>query len=349
MAESDKPVSFIVRGSFLRRPASDAPTPASEETAAKPRSLPSPRYSIPPLRSYRARQASDPDHVNADPDEFRIYPDRTFYKHCGRWRPFGIHEEGIREHVPRKTMEMPKPVPGLTKRSRGHRAPTADNNTDPRRKHVCPVKTCRKIFVKRFHLCRHISTIHKHPVEGEILDCYRKHCPYFVGEVRKDNFRRHQGKHGLYQEIFACSADDDYKGIRLINPLVVDPLCSTVKPYATISIPPLALSVWRAEEKRRRAGERVPHTLMDPTDRFFLENPELGDMYLRTDPVDPRVEWRMPPAGPEFTYINSWCLYGKFKLQVPPPGECSGAEPVASKGPLRPPAPVTPHPSRPSW
>lgn len=57
----------------------------------------------------------------------------------------------------RRSGDMPVPVPGLTKKSRGRKARATD---DRERRHVCDVPGCGRAFVRREHLKRHIMSIH---------------------------------------------------------------------------------------------------------------------------------------------------------------------------------------------
>ncbi|KAI0652635.1 hypothetical protein C8Q79DRAFT_898053 [Trametes meyenii] len=217
---------------------------------------------------------------------------------------------------PRPKRELAEPVPGLSKRARGRAVPKAGSNSDPRRRHVCPVETCKKMFIKRDHLDRHIRSLHRHDLEY----CLHPTCSYTY--TRRDNMSAHHGAHQCYQEIFLCSPEDNFKGLRLMNPQVARPQAVNIKPFSNISIHPMALDLWIFRENQRRNGFDLPVGDFCDVQRYFNAHPDEVESALRRDP---QWEWRMPQAGPEFTPVDERCMTGKFKLDIKrePPAEGS--------------------------
>ena len=131
--------------------------------------------------------------------------------------------------------------------------------------------------------------------------------------AREDNYKRHIATHSHYQEIFICSAEDDYKGVHAINPLVMDESLANTRPFDAIPFKPIELDLWRFQERMRRMG--VPDVPVGTSyiDKYFAANPEEAESALRGDP---KWEWHVPEPGPEFQYINSNCIKGKFKLDI---------------------------------
>lgn len=127
--------------------------------------------------------------------------------------------------------------------------------------------------------------------------------------ARRDNLVRHQSRHGVaYQEIFSCSAEDDYKGILVENPIVKDPDAFDIKPFANMAIHPAAFEQWRFQAMRGTSESLAPDC-----ERYFSAHPEERESALRGDP---KWKWTMPPAGPEFHPQGADCLVGKFKLDI---------------------------------
>ncbi|KAI0370020.1 hypothetical protein BV20DRAFT_1036068 [Pilatotrama ljubarskyi] len=210
--------------------------------------------------------------------------------------------------MPKKPIAQP--IPGLSKPARGRQVPQAGTTADPRRKYICPVETCKKAFTKRDHLNRHINTLHRYDAD-QMHDCHRPHCDFTAS--RLDNCRKHRRNHTHYQEIFACSPEDGFKGLHLQNPQTIIPEAVNIKPFDNISIPPLALNLWCFQEKQRRNGVDIPRVESSDVQRYFNEHPEEIESCLAGDP---KWEWRMPPPGPEFTPINAHCMTGTFRVQV---------------------------------
>lgn len=173
MTESDKPISFVFRAPLPRSASpADASRDASEEAAVVPRGLPERKYHEQPRRTYRARRKHNPEHSYVDPDDILMYDGKPWYKQHGQWHRL---EDGQPEDTLRDTMthrkELAEAVPGLTKRTKGRFVPKAGATDDPRRKHICPVETCRKAFTKRDHVNRHIMTIHGNGIY-DARECY---------------------------------------------------------------------------------------------------------------------------------------------------------------------------------
>ncbi|OSD00942.1 hypothetical protein PYCCODRAFT_1469119 [Trametes coccinea BRFM310] len=306
MSEKDKPVSFIARGVMARRVSPDASDHDTQRGAVRPRGLPPPRYKDPPKRMY---YYTPPLYTEAD-----FHPSQIFDMGPGElWAITEIQtvklnaQPGLRE--PRQRRPLPEPLPGLTKSARGRHVPTAGNSTDPRRKHICPVESCRKAFTKRDHVARHIKTLHRHE---NYTECNMPFCNY--SSARRDNHQIHINRHTHYQEIMACTPDNDFKGIHLLNPQVVHPFSADIKPYKAISIPPLALGLWVFQERQRREeGLDIPRSEESDVERYFRAHPDEVESLLRGDP---EWEWKMPPAGPEFTPIDGRSMVGSFKLEI---------------------------------
>ncbi|KZV98911.1 hypothetical protein EXIGLDRAFT_726801 [Exidia glandulosa HHB12029] len=93
----------------------------------------------------------------------------------------------------RQRVNVPAPVPNLTKKSRGRRVPRADDaevQKDAARKYVCPVPECGKGFSRGEHLKRHTRSIHTNdrPFTCPVKGCNRTF-------TRHDNLLQHQRAH----------------------------------------------------------------------------------------------------------------------------------------------------------
>ena len=79
------------------------------------------------------------------------------------WAPLPIYGPGVpqgqvKPSVQRSlSMDLPVPVPGVTKKTRGRRVPTTATE-DPRRKWKCDV--CGGMFIRREHFKRHTKSVH---------------------------------------------------------------------------------------------------------------------------------------------------------------------------------------------
>ncbi|EJF67378.1 hypothetical protein BD309DRAFT_865711 [Dichomitus squalens] len=211
----------------------------------------------------------------------------------------------VLQPLPKRPMK--EPIPGLSKPSRGRHVPTRET-AGPDRKHPCPVKGCDKMFTKRAHVNRHIASLHCHE---KSWSCYAPFCD--KNFTRYDNYLRHQAKHSHYQEIFQCAPDDEYKGVHLENPNVVDPDSFNIKPFAAIAIHPTALNLWRFQETQRRNGVNLPWG--SDCDKYFAAHPEQMEAALRGDP---EWEWRIPEPGEEFRRKDGRSLVGMFRLDIKP-------------------------------
>ncbi|CDO74833.1 hypothetical protein BN946_scf185022.g3 [Trametes cinnabarina] len=299
MSERDKPVSFIMRGAFARRASPDAPDRGDrEERAVEPRGLPAARYKTPPRRTYYFKR---PVYTEDDFHPLELYnfmderPEKWVRSNGQSYLLNPPSEPELRITPPKG--ELPEPIPGVMKPARGRQVPTAGNSTDPRRKYVCPVETCRKAFTKRFHVARHIKTLHRHETTS-----------------RRDHHRRHSEIHSHHRDIFACAPENDFKGIQLLNPQTVHPSSANIKPYKAMAIPPLALSLWLFQERQRREeGLDIPRSETSDVERYFRAHPEEVEAALREDPD---WDWQMPQYGPEFVPIEGRFLVGTFKLDV---------------------------------
>ena len=141
-------------------------------------------------------------------------------------------------------------------------------------------------------------------------------CNASAASIRRDNHMKHRRTHTHYQEIFACTPENGWKGIHLLNPQVVHPLSANIKPYKNIAIHPLALSLWVFHEQRRRQGEVAMRPEDSDTGRYFLEHPDEMEAALTGHPS---WDWKMPPADPkEFRAIDKRCMEGIFQLNIQP-------------------------------
>lgn len=98
-----------------------------------------------------------------------------------------------RRPTKRQRVNVPAPVPNLTKKSRGRRVPRADDQLAPPdagRKYVCPVPECAKGFSRGEHLKRHTRSIHTNdrPFTCPVAGCLRTF-------TRHDNLLQHQRAH----------------------------------------------------------------------------------------------------------------------------------------------------------
>ncbi|KAL4066376.1 hypothetical protein V8B97DRAFT_1041597 [Scleroderma yunnanense] len=87
-----------------------------------------------------------------------------------------------------RSTELPVPVPGLTKKSRGRKAPTSTSE-DSLRRWKCEVVECGRAFVRAEHLKRHMKSIHT----NEVYPCPEPGC---IREFsRADNLKKHKRDH----------------------------------------------------------------------------------------------------------------------------------------------------------
>ena len=167
MRESDKPMSFLVRGAMPRRPASDDSGDGADSIAegkrVEPRGLAPSRLKTPPPRRYRvkppSRSATPPV---IDPANIVEHLGTRFYMVDGDLIPLPVDQDEMpntREPGPKRPLA--KPTPGVFRSSRGRHVPTKEM-AGPNRKHPCPVKGCDKVFTKRAHVNRHIASLHSH-------------------------------------------------------------------------------------------------------------------------------------------------------------------------------------------
>ncbi|KAF7317538.1 hypothetical protein MKEN_00840600 [Mycena kentingensis (nom. inval.)] len=87
------------------------------------------------------------------------------------------------------TVELPVPVPNLTKKSRGRRVPSG-GEADAERSFVCSVDGCGKCFVRGEHLKRHVRSIHTYE---KPFACPYKGCGKSFS--RRDNLAQHSRIH----------------------------------------------------------------------------------------------------------------------------------------------------------
>ncbi len=124
-----------------------------------------------------------------------------------------------------------------------------------------------------------------------------------------------------------CTPEDGFKGIHLQNPRTLDPLFIDVKPFKKLPFPVPSLSLWQAQEMRRREeGADGPLSEHDCIGRYFAAHPEEVESYLAEDPQDLEAQWQMPPAGKGFTPLNDSCLIGRFKLDIKREQDTNDAE-----------------------
>ncbi|KAI0756197.1 hypothetical protein C8Q80DRAFT_1091160 [Daedaleopsis nitida] len=196
-------------------------------------------------------------------------------------------EPELRVALPKRDLEQP--IPGVSKPPRGRRVPKKGAEAAANRKHICPVQVCGKAFTKRDHLNRHIKSLHQHEQSHM---CPVPECDKTF--TRFDNYIRHMHKHQtLREEIIACSPEDGFKGVHVLNPLVDDPEVSNIKPFANIAIPPLALNLWLFRERMRMNGADLPD--FGDCAKYFREHPDERESALRGDP---KWQWAMPPLAP---------------------------------------------------
>ncbi|KAF9781874.1 hypothetical protein BJ322DRAFT_1010803 [Thelephora terrestris] len=106
----------------------------------------------------------------------------------------------------RATLEIPVPVPGLTKNSRGRSVPTGTPGVvyvDGTRSFWCSVQNCNKMFSRGEHLKRHIKSIHTHDKD------YRCECKNTFS--RRDNLFQHMRTKGCqkwYEDVHGKSSTD---------------------------------------------------------------------------------------------------------------------------------------------
>ncbi|TFK88907.1 hypothetical protein K466DRAFT_488022 [Polyporus arcularius HHB13444] len=216
--------------------------------------------------------------------------------------------------IPRQKRPLAEPVPGLTKRARGRHVPTKESASaaGADRKHCCPVEGCNKMFKKRDHLNRHIKCLHQHE---QMWVCHRPECD--AAFTRFDNYERHKRRHSHWQEVIACSPEDEYKGVHIPNPHVLHPDSLDIKPFKKIAIHPTALDMWRFQEGQRRKGFFVPNGHNTDCERYFKAHPEEREPAFRGEGD---WQWRLPAPGPEFVPYcegRSDCITGTFKVKVP--------------------------------
>ncbi|OAX36503.1 hypothetical protein K503DRAFT_673978, partial [Rhizopogon vinicolor AM-OR11-026] len=100
----------------------------------------------------------------------------------------------------RQDINLPVPVPNLTKKSRGRKVPTSsgepvfalskDKSKKGSRTYTCHVDGCGKCFVRSEHLKRHIRSIHTNdkPWVCSVWGCERSFS-------RRDNLNQHMRIH----------------------------------------------------------------------------------------------------------------------------------------------------------
>ncbi|KAL4066367.1 hypothetical protein V8B97DRAFT_1919448 [Scleroderma yunnanense] len=98
-----------------------------------------------------------------------------------------VHNPRPRKRRSRST-ELPVPVPGLTKKSRGRKAPTSTSEGSLRR-WKCEVVECGRAFVRAEHLKRHTKSIHT----NEMYPCPEPGCIRKFS--RADNLKKHKRDH----------------------------------------------------------------------------------------------------------------------------------------------------------
>lgn len=157
MTDSDKPISFLVRGTMPRRPSNDI-AEAGADADIEPRGLPPPRLKTPPPpRPYRVKRAMP------DPSEIVALGGFRFWMKNGVPILLSDTTDGeLRIPRPKSLKPLPEPCHGVSKFPRGRHPPkknTPEGNDD-KRKHPCPVNGCGKVFTKRTHLSRHIESLH---------------------------------------------------------------------------------------------------------------------------------------------------------------------------------------------
>ena len=176
MNDADTPVSFLFHGPVPRRsptadsePATDA---VGEEVGVEPRGLPPPRLKSPPPRRYRVKPRAQSE------APFEYDPDEVIEMLGGKWvlTDSGEYKRIDGEAFPQTNTRMPmpkrplaKPIPGVSKPSRGRHVPTKET-AGSNRKHICTVGGCGKMFTKRAHLSRHIASLHRHE-RSTFLQC----------------------------------------------------------------------------------------------------------------------------------------------------------------------------------
>lgn len=161
MNDTERPVSFLVRGSMLRK---SPPDDSSSETVnIEPRSLPEPRRKTPPPPPlYRPKMPQTTLDISLiDPSKIIEIDGNKYWFRNG-------HISGVPGFCkPEPRLALPKlplaePISGLSKPARGRHVPKKGAFTDSNRKYCCPVADCRKLFTKRDHLNRHIQSLHQH-------------------------------------------------------------------------------------------------------------------------------------------------------------------------------------------
>ncbi|KIY68259.1 hypothetical protein CYLTODRAFT_351688 [Cylindrobasidium torrendii FP15055 ss-10] len=93
---------------------------------------------------------------------------------------------------PRGKALLPTPIPNLTKKSRGRRVPTADDDPHDKRMYACPAVGCGKCFHRGEHLKRHIRSIH---TNDKPFRCEERNCGKYFN--RHDNLLQHLKVHSL--------------------------------------------------------------------------------------------------------------------------------------------------------
>ncbi|CCM02765.1 uncharacterized protein FIBRA_04873 [Fibroporia radiculosa] len=199
MPESCKPHSFLLTRPLARpQPAfqaeSDNPesVPSAESTSEpiEPRSLPRPTYLPPPPRKKHILEdflviVDGRRCVNLDGDIFPI----TWESHPG----------------PQSRYPDATPIPGVSKKGRGRRAPTKEDGVRKGTTYTCKVEDCRKTFGRSEHLKRHVRSLHMHERN------YMCSLPICSSQfTRRDNLIAHERRHKHYQALFDCTKD--FKG-----------------------------------------------------------------------------------------------------------------------------------------
>ncbi|KAH9914633.1 uncharacterized protein BXZ73DRAFT_6538, partial [Epithele typhae] len=211
------------------------------------------------------------------------------------------------------------PTPNLdrNKVARGRKVPVQGSDAAIGRRFVCPVEECSKAFTKRAHLFRHMESLHAAPDPFRAPVCSMPFCDKV--SLREDNHKTHTERHRLYQEIFLCTGEDNFKGTHIINATADIWDKVNLKPFAAMEITPLILDSWLYKERQRREfpdDPRFAHSEYSWADKYFLAHPEEAEYFL-SFPLGHDWKWQFPGWNKkEFRREGSNCLMGKFKLDI---------------------------------
>lgn len=197
MQDSERPVSFLMRGAMRGRSPPVEPDDSTEDASVGPRGLTPPRLKTPPLRLYRKKMPGSSIDPSTIPPHHIVELGGIKYWLKDGQTPSAMPGGPTNEiRIPRQKRPLAEPVPGLTKRARGRHVPTKESASGADRKHCCPVEGCNKMFKKRDHLNRHIKCLHQHEQsESSPSDCSdHSHLSQSVG-VPSSGMRR--GLHSL--------------------------------------------------------------------------------------------------------------------------------------------------------